>query len=314
MLKYINKVPAGTFLVPLIISMIFYTFWPDMTRIGGITEAVFSGDYQNFIVGALCLFSGTGINLKTVGSMLKRQGVLLIVKFIMALILGLGFLYFIGIEGIWGISGLAFVVVISSINPAVYLSIATDYGTLDDQGAYGVTGLFSIPFVPMLIFGIYFSGGISQMDWTPVISTLIPLAIGVALGNIDQGFKAMFVPGVAASLPLLGWNIGQSSNLFDALESGLYGIILTLFFLLTCLILYFTDTVLLKNDGVIALAMFNVAGLSVSTPAILASMYPALEGDMVAATAQVLTACVLTSILSPILSGRRYTSLYQENR
>ncbi|MBG9983433.1 2-keto-3-deoxygluconate permease [Aerococcaceae bacterium DSM 111022] len=310
MLKFINKIPAGTFLVPLLLSMLCYTFWPDMTRIGGITEAVFSGDYQNFIVGVLCVFSGTGINLKTIDKMLKRQGVLLIVKFVVAIVLGLLFLNFVGLDGVWGISALAFVVVVASINPAVYLGIAKEYGTLDDQGAYGFTGLFSIPFVPMLIFGIYFSGGIAGMDWMPVISTLIPLGIGIILGNLDSGFKDLFVPGVGATLPLLGWNIGQSSNLFDALESGIPGIALTIFFLITCLALYFTDTLLLKNDGVIALAMFNVAGLSVSTPAVLAALYPQLQGDMISATAQVLTACVITSIISPIITGKRHDALY----
>lgn len=242
--------------------------------------------------------------------MLKRQGVLLIVKFVVAIVLGLLFLNFVGLDGVWGISALAFVVVVASINPAVYLGIAKEYGTLDDQGAYGFTGLFSIPFVPMLIFGIYFSGGIAGMDWMPVISTLIPLGIGIILGNLDSGFKDLFVPGVGATLPLLGWNIGQSSNLFDALESGIPGIALTIFFLITCLALYFTDTLLLKNDGVIALAMFNVAGLSVSTPAVLAALYPQLQGDMISATAQVLTACVITSIISPIITGKRHDALY----
>lgn len=39
MLDKINKVPAGTFLVPILLSALVYTSAPNFVRIGGLTEA-----------------------------------------------------------------------------------------------------------------------------------------------------------------------------------------------------------------------------------------------------------------------------------
>lgn len=40
MLNAIKKVPAGTFLVPMLISAILYTFWPNLFQVGGLTEHI----------------------------------------------------------------------------------------------------------------------------------------------------------------------------------------------------------------------------------------------------------------------------------
>lgn len=53
MLKLSSKVSAGTFLVPLIVSMVLYTFWPDLFKVGGFTEALFSSSGVNIISGLL---------------------------------------------------------------------------------------------------------------------------------------------------------------------------------------------------------------------------------------------------------------------
>ncbi|TLQ49011.1 hypothetical protein FEZ33_02975 [Ruoffia tabacinasalis] len=42
-----------------------------------------------------------------------------------------------------------------------------------------------------------------------LVSTLIPVILGIILGHIVQGFRKIFGTGVAALLLLLGWNIGQ---------------------------------------------------------------------------------------------------------
>jgi len=41
MLNAIKKVPAGTFLVPMLVSAFLYTFWPNLFQIGGLTEHIF---------------------------------------------------------------------------------------------------------------------------------------------------------------------------------------------------------------------------------------------------------------------------------
>ena len=84
MLNAIKKVLAGTFLVPMLTSAFIYTFWPNLFQVGGLTEHIFGGAGTNGIIGAICFASGTGIDLKKIGYALKRQGVLLLAKFVIA--------------------------------------------------------------------------------------------------------------------------------------------------------------------------------------------------------------------------------------
>ena len=38
MLKFMQKIPAGTLIVPMLISALLATFWPTLFHIGGITQ------------------------------------------------------------------------------------------------------------------------------------------------------------------------------------------------------------------------------------------------------------------------------------
>ena len=105
MLRLMNKISAGTFLIPLIISMILYTFWPNLFMIGGFTEAIFSHTGVSFISGMLAFATGSRINIHSLKKLLQHQGALLLVKVILAVFVSLAFLSYFGHEGIWGISG-----------------------------------------------------------------------------------------------------------------------------------------------------------------------------------------------------------------
>lgn len=149
------------------------------------------------------------------------------------------------------------------------------------------------------------------MDWTPLVTTLIPLIVGMVLGNIDTEFATIFRPGIGVLLPLLGWNLGQGMNLVAAVRAGAAGILLTIIFLVLNSYLFILDHKILKNDGVTALALTNVAGLSTSTPAVIAALYPAIVGEYVSsATSQILLAAVVTSILTPIVTQWQYKRYY----
>ena len=58
MLNAIKKVPAGIFLVPMLISAILDTFWPNLFQVGGLTEHIFGGSETNGIVGAIVFLLG----------------------------------------------------------------------------------------------------------------------------------------------------------------------------------------------------------------------------------------------------------------
>lgn len=309
MLDKINKIPAGTFLIPMLLSALLYTISPNFVRIGGLTEAAFSGDGLNFILGAICLCSGTGIDVKKLVKILKRQGILLVTKLVLSISLGLGVIALFGQEGIFGISSVALVVALSSINPALYLSLVNDFGNEEDPAAFGLTGLFSIPVVPIIVYSLTSSGG--SMDWSPIYSTLIPIAIGMLLGNLDKKFTALFGPGVALFIPLMGWNIGQGIDLVEATKSGLLGILLVIIYYIFTSPIFFTDKFVLKQDGIAGLSMISIAGVSVSAPMLLSQTHPELAPYVTSATAQLLTGVVITSLVTSFLVKKLYTKQHE---
>ena len=53
----------------------------------------------------------------------------------------------------------------------------------------------------------------------PIISTLIPLLIGIILGNLDKELGKFLSSGMPFMIFMLGWSIGASINLIDALSA-----------------------------------------------------------------------------------------------
>ena len=306
MLKKIQSIPSGMFIVPFMLSIIQYTFWPDLfANIGGTTAALFDGSATGFIVGILVFCSATTIQFNKLGDILKHQGTMLVVKIVWALILIFGFLYLFGLDGVWGISGVAFATAIISVNPAIYSSILQDYGYKEDSAFYAIMGLLALPAIPIIIFSIYISGGLASIDFMPIISMLIPLVIGVILGNIDPAFGDFFGGATSTILFFLGWNLGQGLNLFQAVQSGLPGLLLAVIFIIISIPLFFVDRGL-GYEGITGVSMITVAGMSTAVPASLAAIFPELQQYVTSATAQVLLVVLITAFLAPFLSQKVY--------
>lgn len=311
MVKFMKKIPAGTFLVPMLLSALVYTIWPNLfSNIGGVTDAFLGGSGTNFMIGLICFISGISINVKTMGKLFKRHGVLLLLKLVLVIVLGLSFIALFGQSGIFGISALAFIVAMSSMNPALYISIVNDLGDEVDKAAIGLVGLFAIPAVPMLIYAI---AGQGEIEWMPIISTIIPLLLGMILGNLDKNFSTIFSTGISVLLPILGWNIGQGMNLIEGLQSGIYGIVLVILFYIFMSPLFIFDKKVLKNDGIAGLSMTASAGVSASFPAIIAASNPSLAPYVTAATTQVVTLAIVTILVTPILARKLHQKTYKIN-
>lgn len=310
MVKFMQKVPAGTFLFPMLLSALIYTFFPGIFNIGGVTEAFLGGDHTTFLIAMITFFSGVGLDVKGLGKLFKRHGVLFIVKLILAI--GLSFLYMnlFGQEGILGINAMAFTIVMSSINPALYLSLVGSYGEDIDTGAFGITSIFAIPMLPLFIYS--FQGG-GEFDWMPILSTLIPFFVGMFLGNIDKDFNDIFKGGIAAVVPLLGWKVGYGLNLLDALQASLVGIVLVIIFYVIMSLMVVTDTLVLKNDGVAAGSMLGVANASSAFPAMIAASVPAAQPYVSDATAQILATAIITILVTPILVNKLYEKAHGQD-
>lgn len=309
MIQFMKKVPAGTFLIPMLISAFIHTFWPDLFNIGGITQDFLGGSSVNFIIGMITFCSGVGVDIKSVTKLLKHHGVVLLLKVIITIIAGLLYINFFGQEGIFGISALALIVALSSINPALYLSLVSDYGDEVDRGAFGLVGLFAIPALPLFVYAV--SGG-GSVDWMPIISTLIPLILGIIIGNLDHDSRAFFGTGTSILMPFIGWKTGQGMNLIDALQAGLSGILLAIVFYILMSPLVITDKTLAKSNGVSAMSMNAVAGVSAAFPIIVAAANPGLDAFVSDASAQILTASIVMVIVTPIITKKIYQKAHPE--
>lgn len=238
---------------------------------------------------------------------MKHQGVLVMFKIFISVIFSFVFLYFFGLEGIWGISGLAFVAIILSINPAINLSITDEYGDKEDAAIYPFAVIPSLPAIPLIVISSYISGGLGDIDWTPVISVFLPLVVGIVLGNLDKEMAKIFGACMPALLILLGWLLGQSMNLFEAIRTGPSGILVSvIFIILTMPLMDLFETRILHYEGYSGIALSTVAGVSTAVPAIVALALPQLSEYVVSATAQILTASIITNILAPIIVRKLY--------
>lgn len=301
MVKFMKKIPAGTLIVPMLLSALLHTLWPDLLHIGGITEDFLGGRSINFIIGMLTFSSGLGIDFENFKKILKRQGLIMLLKVVVSVAVSILFISLFGQSGIFGVSAIAFTVAMVSMNPALYISLVDDFGTEVDKAAFGFTGLFSIPIIPVLIYSF---DGQGAVDWMPILSTIIPLILGIALGNLDPEMKDFFSGAIPIMLPMLGWNMGQSMNLIDAFNAGLSGIILAIFYFVIMYSLVIFDKNILKNDGVSAMAMNSVAALSTSVPAIIAQTIPELQQYVPSAIAQILMCNIISVFVTPIIVRR----------
>ncbi len=299
MVKFMEKVPVGTFLIPMLISAVINTISPGFFReIGGVTNALFGGQGNTFIIGMLTFISGIGIDVNSLIKLFKRHGLILLTKFILVVVLSLLYINVFGMDGIFGISALAFVIAMIAVNPSLYISLVEDYGDEMDPAAFGLTALFSIPAFPMLIFGL---GGSGNVDWMPIISAIIPMIVGIILGNLDPDFRQLFDNGIALLIPVLGWNIGQSLNLIQGLQAGIFGVLLAVLYYIVNSPMVLLDKKILKNDGIAATSMLSISATSASFTIVLAQAFPELSRYVQEATAQIILAAIITIVLTPII-------------
>ena len=96
-----------------------------------------------------------------------------------------------GREGIFGISILAVVCACLNHNNSVFITLNIDYGDDLDQALAGFTSLITGPMLSMLVLGM---SGIANIPLRAMIDALLPVCIGVMIGNIDRGVSKSLKP------------------------------------------------------------------------------------------------------------------------
>ena len=312
MLKFMKKVPGGLLLVPMVISALINTFFPGLFEIGGLTESLFTGKSSNTLLALICFIASTGLRVRDLGKLFKKQGVLLLFKAFLSFLIGFAYLQIFGASGILGISALAIIIAMTSINPTLYLTLVEDYGTHVDEAAFGLISLFSVPALPMFVYGA--SQSIS-IDWIDIVSIIIPTAIGILVGNLDNEMYEFTKPGIGIATIFLGWASGSIIDFKLAFRSLPQGLILGVFlYFIFMPISIALEKYILKYNGIVSVAITSVAGVSIPFAKIIAEVIPEAKQYVSSATSQIVLLVIITSVLTPYFTGRRAKKLGIEQK
>lgn len=301
MLKFIQKIPGGIMVVPMIFGAIINTFCPEIVQIGSFTTGLFSASAVSTLVGLIIFIIGTQIKLKEAPEALRRGGVLLGSKYLVGASIGILVTKFFGIEGIFGISSLAIMIALISTNSGLYMALVGTYGDSQDMAAQAVLNISDGPFLTLVTLG---AAGLAQIPIMSLVAAIMPLIIGIILGNLDEDIRKLMAPGGGLVLPFAGFALGGTINFFDILKAGPTGFILAFIVLIISgTSAFLGDRFLNRRPGYAGIATATTAGNAIATPAAVALIDPAYQPYVVSATTQIAAVVIITAVITPMLTS-----------
>lgn len=297
-----NKVPGGAMVIPLILGSFIGTFFPEFLGIGSFTTALFKTSAGPLI--ALLIFAtGMQITVRSSGPVLAHTGVILLFKTIIPAgvitILGL----YVGTDGVMGISLLAMLTVVANSNGGVWLAFAGKYGDYRDRGAYIASAVNDGPFFVLLFLGV---SGLADIPFSLMLAAVIPLLVGMVIGNLDPKWTDLMRPTGAIVIPFFAFALGTGINLHAIVTGGASGILLgVMASLFTGFLVYVGYKTILRrgNQSGIGFAAGTTAGNAIITPEIVAQADPSLAPFVQTATAQIAAAVLISAVLAPICAA-----------
>lgn len=300
-LKFMKKVPAGMMVVPLLLGSMVNTLFPGALKIGGLTTALFSSAGTSTLLGAQLFCMGTAMQVKDMPKVLKRGGILLAAKFVIGAMLGIIVGKLFGMQGVFGLTTLAIISAVTNSNGSVYLTLMGNYGDEADAGCFPLLALNDGPFFTLVALG---ASGLANIPIMSLLAAIIPILLGMLLGNLDKELRELFTPMGTAIIPLIGFALGAGIDLSSVIKGGFPGVLLglTTVFIGGAFIMFF-DRVVGKRPGYAAWAVATTAGNAVGVPAAVALIDPAWEPFVASATVQVAASTVITCILAPLITS-----------
>ena len=288
--------------VPLACGALFTTFAPHTAEFfGSFTGALFTSAIPIIAVFFVCL--GSTISVRALPVMLRRGGAMMAAKVGLGVAIGFLLGHLIGampIQGGWlaGVSTLAVVAAFNDTNGGLYMALMEHYGRPEDAGAYCVMALESGPFFTMITLGV---AGLSSFPWQTLVGAILPIFIGMALGNLDADLRILLSRAAPALIPFFAFGLGATLNLARIWEAGLIGLLLGI------AVIAFSGALLIVADrltggtGVAGMAAATTAGNAAAVPALVAAAdhkYSAAAGP---ATVLVASSVIVSAFLTPPL-------------
>lgn len=300
--RTLDKIPGGMMVVPLFLGVLTNTFFPEFLEIGHFTTALFSKEASSTILACFMFLIGSQINFKLAPKAIKKGAILLSAKFIVGAAIGITVAMLFGPAGVLGLSPLALLAALLNANGGLYASLASSYGDETDVGAYALFSLKDGPFFTLVALG---ASGLASIPFQALIGVLIPILIGMILGNIDPDMRKFLGSSKLLLIPFFSFPLGAGMDLRTIIEAGGPGVLLGLIAAITGIGAYVLLK-LFKENPIVGLATGSTAGNAVATPAVVAAADPTLASIAPAATAQVAAACVVSAIVCPIIVSYVY--------
>lgn len=301
----IERIPGGMMVVPLLLAATINTVAPDLLRIGNFTQALFV-DGASTLIALFLLFTGAQINVRNVGVSLGKGATLLMIKWVVGALVGLLAFLMMGDNGLWlGLAPIAIIAAMTNSNGGLYVALVGQYGDKTDRAAYSLLALNDGPFLTMVALSIFGVMGFVEgmFSFVSFLSVLLPIVVGMVLGNLDEDLREFFHSGSNVLIPFFAFALGMGIDFSSIIEGGLSGVVLGL------LTVFVTGTAgyfifkAMKWNPIVGAAEGSTAGNAVATPAAIAAASPAFAANVELATVQVAAAVVTTAILLPFYVG-----------
>lgn len=296
----IPRIPGDTIVYPMIIGVLLNSFIPQLLNIGGFFTSVKNG--TGALVGVFLFFLGASLDIKSTPKAIKKGAVIIATKIAMAIVIGLG-IAFIFNDNLLGLSSLAVIGGISVANNALFSGITAQFGDDSDKGAVAITSLSVGPTVTMIVLS---SAGLASISIGPIIGSILPLILGLILGNVFPFMKKALASCVTGSIIVVGFALGANMSIVQLFQGGLSGILLGV---ITSVVVGAITIIMDKvsgGSGVAGAAISSTAASAIANPAALAEIDPAYLVIAPIATSQIAASVIITSFLTPAITGFIY--------
>ncbi|MCL6454936.1 MAG: 2-keto-3-deoxygluconate permease [Alicyclobacillus sp.] len=301
----LEKIPGGMMIIPLLIGAVLRTIFPGLAD-NPVFKSSFTGGLflgASTLLAAFYICLGSTIEFKAAGYILKKGVALWVGKVGLAAIIGLLIKFTVPDQNhmFLGLSALAIVAAFSDTNGGLYMALMGQFGKKsEDVAAYSIMSLESGPFFTMLILGV---AGLAAFPLMAFVYAILPLIIGMVLGNLDVDMRKFLSPAQGVLIPMFALALGFGINLKNVVQAGLSGILLGLaVVVITGIVLVLLDK-LTGGTGLGGIAAASTAGNAAAVPVAVAAVYAGYRGIAATATVQVAAAVIVTSILVPIVTA-----------
>ena len=295
--------------VPLFVGMVINTFFPNLLKIGGFTQALTGVGYPT-ILGMYLFTVGTKIAVGTASKILVRGFGIMAAKVGTATVLALAVAHLFG-GSVIGLSTLAVMVAMSDTNGGMFLALMGVMGDKDDAGTYVVQSIETGPFLTMLIF---VGTGLAVIPWLTMLSVIAPILAGSILGNLDRDLKDFFGSHEPIIVPFMAFTLGQTINLKSVATAGIPGVVLGIAVVIVTGCVSILADKLFGGRGIAGAAASSTAGNSAAVPQAVALADPSYAPIAAAATVQVAASVIVTAILTPVLTAWWFRKMSRENK